>query len=219
METFERQAAQDKGRGLQPAARSDDDHRPRQEIAVRPLPTDVIDLSFDKEPEVPVKQEASTPSGGSVPGSTTSPGGRRQQRSFTRGTDSPVESLTASLNDEPFAPIRFPTIRFRRYPPVGPSHPTLILRPIANGAIELRCPYCETNMDKTGSKLLDGVNGFTLHLRYNHKDLLAPGETYTHKRAFELCSYRAISQNIVNAIRSGDLRAHVVEKVYQKLRS
>lgn len=82
--------------------------------------------------------------------------------------------------------------------------------------MELRCPFCKTNMNKSGSDLLDGVNGFALHLNNTHKAVRAPGDRFSHRQTFELCSYRAVSQGVVDALQSGKKRAYVVEKVYQK---
>ncbi|KAI7160517.1 hypothetical protein KC349_g3450 [Hortaea werneckii] len=82
--------------GVLPGTRSADEANEgkRRDGPLPPFSTDVIDLSFDEDGEVPVKREASTPAGGSVPGSTTSPGGRQPQRSVTGRPDC---SLTGTL--------------------------------------------------------------------------------------------------------------------------
>ncbi|RMX88038.1 hypothetical protein D0869_01919 [Hortaea werneckii] len=211
--SFERWVSQDQVRGLPTVSRSDDDHR-RRGNAVRLLPTDVIDLSFDEETEVPVKQEASSPTEGNLARDNRSSGGRQQRSSTGRSTESPFENVTALLNEDSFA-----SFRACSYPSVAQTHPTVIYHPTAEGAIELRCPYCKTNMNKDGVNFLNGVNGFCLHLNNVHKDFLAPGTRFSHKRTFELCSYRTVPQGVVDAIESGNLGAYVVEEVYQRLKS
>lgn len=210
MASFEHWVSQDQVRGLPTASRSDDDHR-RRGIPVRPLPTDVIDLSVDEETKVPMKQEASSPTEGNLARDARSSGGRQQRSSTGRSTESPFENVTALLNEDSFA-----TFRACSYPSVAPTHPTVVEHPSVEGAMELRCPYCKTNTIKAGSKLLNGVAAFCLHLNDIHRALLAPGDRFSHKRTFELCSYRAVPQDVVDAIQSGDLRAYVVKKVYRK---
>lgn len=172
----------------------------------------MIDLSFDEDDEVPVKREASIPAGGSIPGNATSPGGRQPQRSVSGRTDS---SLTGTLKGGNPA-----TYGAEKYPPVAKTHPTLIMNPIAgDGAIELRCPYCKTNMSKDGLDFLDSIVGFSSHLTLTHKSSIPPGAKFTHKRTYGLCNYRVVSQDVVDAIQSGDPRAYVVEEVYQVFES
>ncbi|KAI7280492.1 hypothetical protein KC343_g195 [Hortaea werneckii] len=207
MASFERWVAQDKVRGLQPAAGADDHHL-RQESDVRSLPTDVIDLGSDEEVEAPVKQEESTPASSRTARGFRSEYGRKRPYYVVSEPSSP-----SSQDDSPASN------GFQKHPPVTDSHPTLIMNPPAGGAMELRCPYCKTNMNKSGSHLLNGVNGFSLHLNNTHKALLPPGDRFSYKQTFELCSYRAVSQGIVDALRSGKLKAYRVEKVYQKAES
>lgn len=207
--TFQRWVSQNQVRGLPTAARQDDDDPRRQNSAARPLPTDVIDLSFDEEMQVPVKQEGSTLAGRKKARSLESADGRQQQQSVSKATDLSFGNLTV--------PRVFPaSYVFKDYPAVAKSHPTVIEHPTGEGAMELRCPSCNTNMNKTGSNFLDGVNGFSRHLMYSHKALLAPGDCFSYRRTFELCSYRAVPQDVVDAIQGGDSRAYVVKKVYQK---
>ncbi|GAB1738737.1 hypothetical protein NU219Hw_g3532t1 [Hortaea werneckii] len=185
----------------------------RQNVTVPSFSTDVIDLSFDEKTEAPVKREASTPTEGNLAGSTTAPGGRQLRRNGKK----------AQLPGEGLAPMPkadSPTIYgTRNYPPVAKTHPTLITNATGEGAIELRCPYCKTNVHRSGTRFLDGVNGFSLHLNNTHKAFRPPGDRFSHKHAFELCSYRTVPQDVVDAIQGGDLRAYVVKKMYPRLGS
>lgn len=213
MASFERWVSQNQVQGLQPAAGADD-HRRRQESGVRPLPTGVIDLSLDEGMQVPVRQVGSTLAGRKNARSLESADSPQQQRSVAKGMDLSFGHLTASPKKS------FPATCFPEdFAPVAKSHPTVIEHPTAEGAMELRCPSCGTNMKKGGLDFLDGVNGFSRHLMASHKDLLAPGDCFSYRRTFELCSYRAVSQDVVDALLSGKSRAYVVEKVYQKLGS
>ncbi|KAI7502698.1 hypothetical protein KC367_g2015 [Hortaea werneckii] len=185
----------------------------RQKVALPPLSTDYSDIILDEDDEEPMKREASTAGARSAPGSKTAPGGRQLQR-MRRKAQLPGKGRVAMPQRDS------PTIYgARKYPPVAKTHPTLITNPNTDGAVELRCPYCDTNMNKSGRDFLDGINGFCLHLNDRHKALLAPGERFSHNRTFELCNYRAVSQDVVDAIQSGNLRAYVVEEVYQELGS
>ncbi|KAI7279687.1 hypothetical protein KC345_g5192 [Hortaea werneckii] len=167
-------------------------------------------LESAKSPSVQQpQQEASTLGGASVPRSTTSLGGRQPQRSVTKGTELPLLAETPKRSMPP-------TYGAERYPRVAKTHPTLVTNPTAGeGAIELRCPYCKTNMSKDGMVFLDSVNGFSCHLALSHKSSVPPGFKFTHKRTLELCSYCTVSQDVVDAIQKGNPRAYVVEEVYQ----
>lgn len=208
MGSFERWVSQHQLQALRETSSANVDKH--QNATLPPFSTDVIDLSFDEDDEEPVKREASPPGGGSVPGSTMSPSGRRQQqRSLTRKTDSPLPETLKARTPATYAA--------EKYPPVAKTHPTLVMNPAAGGgAIELRCPYCKANMNKHGFDFLDSINGFSSHLRLTHQFSVPPGAIFSHSRTFELCSYRAVPQDVVDAIQRGDLRAYVVEKLYQK---
>ncbi|KAI7011888.1 hypothetical protein KC318_g5531 [Hortaea werneckii] len=185
----------------------------RQDGPLQPFSTDVMDLSLDEDDEEPVKREASTRTEGNVAKSTTAPGGRQLQR-IGKKAQLPGEGLVPMPKaDSPT------TYGARNYPPVAKTHPTLITNANAEGAMELRCPYCKTNLNKSGSDLLNGVNGFSLHLNNTHKALRTPGDRFSQKQTFELCSYRRVPQDVVDAIQGGDLRAYVVKKVYPKVGS
>ncbi|KAI6843196.1 hypothetical protein KC340_g1431 [Hortaea werneckii] len=183
----------------------------RQDGPLQPFSTDVMDLSFDEDDEEPVKRETFPPTERNVAKSTTASGGRQLQR-IRKKAQLPGEGLVPMPKaDSPT------TYGARNYPPVAKTHPTLITNPTADGAVELRCPYCKTNLHKSGTRLLDGVNGFSLHLNSTHKVLRPPGDRFSHKQTFELCSYRTVPQDVVDAIQGGDLRAYVVKKMYPKV--
>lgn len=178
-----------------------------------PRSTNFIDVGFDEDDEEPMKGEAPASAEGNVAESTTAPGVRRLQRIRKKAPLLSGGLVPMPQRDSPT------TYGARNYPPVAKTHPTLITNPPADGVVELRCPYCDTNMNKGGRDFLNGINGFCLHLNDRHKALLAPGDRFSHNRTFELCSYRAVPQGVVDAIRSGNLRAYIVKKVYQELES
>ncbi|KAI7154775.1 hypothetical protein KC316_g825 [Hortaea werneckii] len=209
--SFERWISQNQLRALQRTGSTEKDKS--QNVTVPPLSTDVIDLNLDEETEVLVKRGTSSPTEGN-PARDGRSSVRQQWSSVGRSTESPFENVTALPNEDSFA-----SFRACSYPSAAQTHPTVIYHPTAEGTMELRCPYCETNMNKDGVNFLNGINGFCLHLNNVHKDSLAPGARFSHKRTFELCSYRTVPQGVVDVIESGDLGAYVVKEVYQRLGS
>lgn len=102
------------------------------------------------------------------------------------------------------------------FPVIVESHPTLVPSPDSPGAVELRCCICGCNalaqefLRVGKSPYFHGIRGLLRHLRHAQSTHRFGKGAVQTAAVIRGCAYAHVPQGVVDAIKSGDVRAHTV---------
>lgn len=103
---------------------------------------------------------------------------------------------------------------------IAPSHPTVVPALDGNGAVELRCDFCGANSyprsghgsKKPGKGYFQGIRTFHGHFAQCHREQKSDNEIYSMVNIVERCTVHRISQEVVDAVKAGDVNAYSVKE-------
>jgi hypothetical protein len=98
---------------------------------------------------------------------------------------------------------------------IAESHACIIFNPYGSGGIELRCDLCGGNTGVTARDgkhdFIRGVLGMLKHFGHAHSHVLAEGEYNDSWNIINRCTYRYLSQELVQAIVNGNHDAYTIK--------
>ncbi|GAB1728760.1 hypothetical protein NU195Hw_g467t1 [Hortaea werneckii] len=204
-------------RDLPPAVKQ----KPSLIVTLRSNEQEAIDLTQDDIPAA-IKRERSVSLNASGPASKRPRTRRRSQQvseqdaqQVTRHPPMPETRRATSATSN--TPIDARTVE--DFPPIAGSHPTLVPSPDGVGAVELRCPDCQCNaypqsrVNGGQPRFFTGALGFQRHVRQAHGSQRFNNRIMPTAAAIRDCTWAHISQEVVDAIKSGDINAYVVPVV------
>ncbi|KAI6850917.1 hypothetical protein KC332_g398 [Hortaea werneckii] len=195
--------------------------KPRLIVTFRSSEQEAIDLTQDDIPAA-IKRERSVSPNASGPASKR-PRTRRgpqqvsEQDAQQVTRDPPMPETRRATSATSNTPIDARTIS--DFSPIADSHPTLVPSPDGVGAVELRCPDCKCNAAHHGKmnggqqRFFTGAVGFQRHVRQAHGSQRFNNKTMPTAAAIRECTWARVSQEVVDAIKSGDTNANVVPVV------
>ena len=96
---------------------------------------------------------------------------------------------------------------------IHPDLPTVVPTLNGQGWVELRCHFCNGNMNSLGKQLLKGTHGFKIHYRSRHSDKFGHDERVTLLYVLEHASYYELTPEEAKRVWKGDASAYHVEQV------